>query len=96
VLPHALAYNAGAAPAAMRRIARAIGGAPDAPQAVWQLAKDNGAPTGLRDLGLRAQDLDRACDLALQNQYPNPRPLERGAIRALLQAAFEGDRPESG
>ena len=92
VLPHALAYNAAAAPRAMARIAGALR-ASDAPQAVFDLARDNGAPVALRDLGLRQSDLDRACDLALQNQYPNPRPLERGPIRALLQDAFEGRRP---
>ncbi len=53
----------------------------------------NGAPVALRDLGMKADDLDRACDIALQNQYANPRPLERAGIRALLQDAFEGSRP---
>jgi maleylacetate reductase len=28
------------------------------------------------------------------NQYPNPRPLERAALRALLQRAFDGDPPQ--
>jgi maleylacetate reductase len=93
VLPHALAYNALAAPVAMTRIARALG-ARNAAQAVFDLARDNGAPTSLRELGLRAPDVDRACDIALRNQYPNPRPLERNAIRALLQDAFDGRRPE--
>lgn len=92
VLPHALAYNAQAAPEAMRRVARALQ-AKSAPQAVFDLARDNGAPVALRDVGMKAQDLDRACDIALQNQYPNPRPLERSAIRQLLQDAFEGNRP---
>ncbi len=92
VLPHALAYNAQAAPEAMRRIARALE-ARSAPQAVYDLARDNGAPVALRDIGLQAADLDRACDIALQNQYPNPRPLERAAIRQLLQDAYEGRRP---
>ena len=62
-------------------------------QAVFDLARDNGAPLALRDIGMRAEDLDKACDIALQNQYPNPRPLERDAIRALLDDAFEGRRP---
>ena len=92
VLPHALAYNAEAAPAAMGRIARALEGR-SAPQAVYDLARDNGAPVALRDIGMQAQDLDRACDIALQNQYPNPRPLERAALRQLLQDAYEGKRP---
>ena len=43
VLPHALAYNAAAAPEAMRRIARALGGA-SAARAVFDLARDNGGP----------------------------------------------------
>jgi alcohol dehydrogenase class IV len=92
VLPHALAYNAAAAPQAMRMIAQALGGA-SAAQAVFDLAKDNGAPVALRDIGMKQADVDRACEIALQNQYPNPRPLERGAIRQLLQDAFDGNRP---
>ena len=92
VLPHALAYNAQQAPQAMARIARALGSA-SAAQAVYDLAHDNGAPVALKDLGLTEPDLDRACELALQNQYPNPRPLERQALRQLLQNAFEGNRP---
>ena len=92
VLPHALAYNSPHAPQAMVRIRRALGGL-DAAQAVYDLAHDNGAPVALKDLGLSRSDLDKACDMALQNQYPNPRPLERGALRQLLQNAWEGVRP---
>ena len=92
VLPHALAYNAAAAPEAMRVIAQALNGA-SAAQAVFDLAKNNGAPVALKHIGMREADLDKACDIAMQNQYPNPRPLERYAIRQLLQDAFEGLRP---
>ena len=92
VLPHALAYNAAAAPEAMRKITKALGGQ-SAAQAVFDLAKNNGAPVALREIGMHAADLDRACDIAMSNQYPNPRPLERGAIRQLLQDAFDGVGP---
>jgi alcohol dehydrogenase class IV len=92
VLPHALAYNAQAAPRAMDRIARAMK-THGAPAAMFDLARRLGAPTSLRELGLRETDLDRACDIALENRYPNPRPLERAAIRQLLQNAYEGVRP---
>ena len=92
VLPHALAYNSAQAPRAMERVARALGGR-NAAQAVYDLARANGAPVALRELGLKEGDLDRACDIAMQNQYPNPRPLERAAIRELLQRAYEGTRP---
>jgi alcohol dehydrogenase class IV len=60
---------------------------------VFDLAHANGAPTALKDIGMKAEDLDKACDIAMQNQYPNPRPLERAAIRQLLQDAFDGARP---
>ena len=92
MLPHALAYNAAAAPQAMERIRRSLGGA-GAAQAVYELAKAHGAPVALKDIGMKAQDLDKACEIAMSNQYPNPRPLERVAIRQLLQDAFEGKRP---
>lgn len=94
VLPHALAYNAAAAPQAMQAIAQALQGR-SAAQAVFDLAQNNGAPVALRDIGMKASDLDQACDIAMQNQYPNPRPLERAAIRQLLQDAFEGVGPRA-
>ena len=96
ILPHALAYNASAAPEAMRRIARALGtaqGPLSAAIGIFDLARTHGAPTALRDIGMPESGLDRAADLAVQSQYPNPRPLERAAIRALLQCAFDGTRP---
>jgi maleylacetate reductase len=94
VLPHALAYNAASAGDAMRRIARALQ-ADDAPLAVHALAERNGAPVSLKAIGMREQDLDRACALAMRNAYPNPRPLEAVALRRLLQDAFEGVPPRT-
>jgi len=93
ILPHALAYNATAASRAMEHIARALNGT-SAPQAVFDLAKMNGARLALKDIGMKASDLDKACAIALQNQYPNPRPLEKAAVRQLLQDAYEGVRPQ--
>lgn len=92
VLPHALAYNADAAPDAMHRIARALGAA-DAAQGMHDFASGLGAPVALRDIGMPADGLDRAAELATTNAYWNPRPLDRGAIRQLLQDAWEGKRP---
>ncbi|MBW9103304.1 maleylacetate reductase [Paraburkholderia phenoliruptrix] len=92
VLPHALAYNASAAPQAMARIADALG-CDDAPAGIHALARELGVPVSLAALGMREADLDRAADLACQNAYWNPRPLERAPIRALLQRAFDGAPP---
>ncbi len=92
ILPHALAYNAAHAPEAMVRIARALGSR-DAAQGVFELAVAHGAPTSLRAIGMPPDGLDRAADLAATTPYPNPRPLERAALRALLQRAFDGTEP---
>lgn len=93
ILPHAAAYNAPAAPEALARAAQAMGAA-DAPGALFDLAASLGAPTALRDLGMRAEDLDRAADLALRSSYPNPAPLTHDGIRRLLDDAYHGRRPE--
>jgi len=93
ILPHALAYNAPQVPQAMARIARALG-APEAAQGVQDLAARHAAPTSLKAIGMPEEGLDRVAELAAQNQYPNPRPLERGALRALLQRAFDGVSPQ--
>jgi alcohol dehydrogenase class IV len=92
VLPHAVAYNEDAAPEAMARIARALG-AGNAVTGLFDLAAATGAPTALRDIGMPEDGLDRAADLAVENPYWNPRPIERDAVRALLDDAWHGRRP---
>ncbi|MGH8207256.1 MAG: maleylacetate reductase, partial [Steroidobacteraceae bacterium] len=56
VLPHAIAYNAPAVPAAIGRMQLALG--TDRPAAsLYDLARDNGAPYSLRELGMAEADL---------------------------------------
>jgi maleylacetate reductase len=93
VLPHAVAYNASAVQSAMLRVAQALE-TPSAASGLYDLARDHGAPYALRDIGMSSRDLDRAADLAAANPYWNPRPIERGAIRELLQRAYDGARPD--
>lgn len=92
ILPHSAAYNAAAAADALAPAAALFGG--DLGGGLWDLAGELGAPRALKDLGLKEADLDRAADLAAKNPYWNPRPIERNAIRALLQRAWAGTRPE--
>jgi alcohol dehydrogenase class IV len=92
VLPHALAYNAPAAPEAVARVARALGAA-SAATGLYELAGAIGAPRSLAAIGMPPEGLDRAADLAVQNAYWNPRPVERAAIRELLERAYAGDPP---
>lgn len=99
VLPHAIAFNTRAAPEAMVRIERALGvaGRTSAAAGLFDLAKENGVPVALKDVGMKAADLDRAADIAISNPYWNPRsfgPAQRGEIRDLLQRAYDGERPD--
>jgi alcohol dehydrogenase class IV len=92
LIAHAAAYNAPAAGAAMARVARALG-ASNAPQALFDLRERLGLPATLAALGMRRERLDEAAEIATRDPYPNPRPIEVSAVRALLQDAFDGRRP---
>jgi maleylacetate reductase len=92
VLPHSAAYNAQAAAGALQPLADLFGGSIGG--GLYDFAQSLGAPVALKDLGLKEAQLDLAADLAVRNPYWNPRPVEREAVRALLQRAWEGARPE--
>jgi alcohol dehydrogenase class IV len=92
VIAHAAAYNAPAAAPALARVARALGTA-SAPHGLFDLRAALGVPATLAAIGMRAEDLDAAADIATRDPYANPRPIERDAVRALLQDAFDGRRP---
>ncbi len=92
ILPHAIAYNQRAAAAELSPLAEILGA--ETPGAgLYDFAVRMGAPLALRDLGMKEADLDRAAEIAVQNPYWNPRPIEQAAIRHLLQAAWAGDAP---
>ncbi|MCX7890489.1 MAG: maleylacetate reductase [Rhodobacteraceae bacterium] len=93
LLPHAVGFNAAAAAAELAPVAAAFGARPGA--GLWDFARACGAPLRLADLGLGPEDLDRAAGIAVASPYANPRPFTREDIRALLQAAWEGRRPQS-
>jgi maleylacetate reductase len=40
---------------------------------------------------MKEHDIERAADLAVQNPYWNPRPIDRSAIRDLIANAWAGD-----
>jgi maleylacetate reductase len=97
VLPHAVAYNAAAAPDAMAVAASSLATEDDVEAALYALATDvltaAGAPTSLRALGLRASDLGRAAEIVAASPYRNPRPVRAELVRALLERAFAGAPP---
>ncbi len=91
LLPHTVGFNSAKASDLLAPISQALNGTPGV--ALFDFAASLGAPTKLKDLGLSEADLDRAADIAVKNPYWNPRPFDRGSIRALLQDAWEGRRP---
>jgi alcohol dehydrogenase class IV len=93
ILPHAVAYNAPAAPEAMRCIAGALG-AQDAAGGLFDLAEGLGASMALKSMGMPADGIEPAVEQAMANAYWNPRELEADGLRHLLANAYEGRRPE--
>ncbi|BFG80578.1 maleylacetate reductase [Paraburkholderia terrae] len=92
VLPHSAAYNAQAAAGDLQPLAELFGGSIG--DGLFDFAGSLGAPFALKDIGLRESQLDRVADLAVKNPYWNPRPIERRAVRSLLQRAWAGMRPQ--
>ena len=92
VLPYATAFNARELPEVSARVARALGAdGTDAAAAIQALALRIGAPTALRDIGMREEDLDEATGLVLEKiPADNPRPADAQNIRGLLDDAYTG------
>ena len=93
MLPHTVGFNAAAVPELLAPLAEILHDEPGA--GLFDLIKSVGAPYRLRELGISEADLDRAAAIACESPYQNPRPIDRDAIRAILQNAWEGRRPSS-
>ncbi|KAG6873333.1 hypothetical protein C0995_000192 [Termitomyces sp. Mi166 len=93
ILPHAIAYNAPFAVDAMAKVASSLG-VTNAAQGIFDLAKGQGAPYSLRELGMKEEDVERAAEIAVKSPYPNPAPLEKEKLLKLLRNAWAGNRPE--
>ena len=93
ILPHVAAFNRAEAGEALGRAARALK-AGDAAEGLFDLGRSIGAPVSLRQLGMAEGALDGAADSAVSAPYWNPRPVDRAAIRQLLDDAYHGRRPQ--
>jgi maleylacetate reductase len=95
LLPHAVAFNAPVLPDEMARLAAALDAADgDAAGALWDLAVASHVPTSLAELGLGRDDLPEAAERAATEIADNPRPFDTADLLALLQRAFDGQRPD--
>jgi maleylacetate reductase len=94
VLPCSTALAAPRSLGSDERIAAALGaaGAPAA-EAIAAFADRLGAPRSLRDLGLRADELEGAIELVDVTLSQLPEPVSRSDTDTLLRAAFDGVAP---
>lgn len=94
LLPHCVAYNAAAVPKGTRKLADALG-VENAAAGLFELAKTVGAPTALKDIGIREEDLDKAVEVATEKQVNNPEPVTKKRLRKLLENAYHGHSPNT-
>ena len=92
ILPHAAAYNEVVVADLLAPIAALLGNSSTG-IGLYDLGQELGAPLRLADIGMPRDGLDKAADEIVASPYWNPRPVEREAIRQLLEDAFEGKRP---
>lgn len=94
VLPYALAHVLRTQPSAIGRIAAALG-SPDVPGAVFDLGRTIGAPAGLGEIGMKMERLDDAAGLIAAATAGTQLEIAEREVRALLDDAFAGRRPET-
>ena len=68
-------------------------GVSDAATGLFELAGKLGAPTALKDIGVKETDLDEAAAVAVEKPIKNPEPVTGERIRALLENAYHGHPP---
>jgi alcohol dehydrogenase class IV len=94
MLAHIVAYQAGAAPHAMRRIACALD-TDDAWTGLHALGTRLRVPQSLAEIGMPHEGIGRAAELVLRETYPNPRAPDHDSIRAMLERAWRGAAPHT-
>lgn len=88
------AYNASAAPTAMKRIDWALGAEGASPAAaIYDLASSIGATTSLAELGFFEGSIVQVVDALVAAPPPNPRSMDRDDLVAMFEAACRGERP---
>jgi maleylacetate reductase len=90
--PYAIAFNRHAARPAMAAIERALGAA-DAGLGLYELNVRLGNPTALKDLGMKASDIEAGADHVIASPIVNPRPVSRADVVELITQAFHGAPP---
>jgi len=96
VIPHVVAFQQPAAAAPMDSVAARLGAMPGgAAGALYTLAAASGLPLSLREIGMPREGIEQVIEQILESTPPdNPRPVDAGAVRAILTAAYDGAPPQ--
>ncbi|WP_282149811.1 L-threonine dehydrogenase [Vibrio diabolicus] len=100
LLPHVQRYNAQVCPERLRDVAKAMGvdvegmsaeqGAAAAIDAIVELAKDIGIPSGIKELGAKLEDIPTLADNALKDAcgFTNPKQATHEEISKIFEEAM--------
>jgi maleylacetate reductase len=76
----------------MTRIKRALG-VPDAARGLYDLNVRLGLPTGLKGLGMREADIDKAVEVVSAVKIEHPRPVTKADLAEVIRQAYHGAPP---
>jgi len=93
VLPWAVAYNQDFATTQLNEVAEVLS-ARSAAQGLWDLAKEVGAQTSLKEIGYPIEKSEEVSAVISSAKYVNPRPYNHDGIMELLRNANTGSRPD--
>jgi len=92
VLPHALAYNAPKIPEAMKKLAEVLPESDgDAIKGLNVLLEKLKVKRGLKEYGMKEEDVDKAAEIAVSNPYWNPRSVEKEPLRETIRRCWAGE-----
>ncbi|KAF2486680.1 putative maleylacetate reductase [Neohortaea acidophila] len=92
VLPHAIAYNSPNISEAQRKLAAVLPDSDgDAIKGLNVLLEKLRVKRGLKEFGMREDDIDIIADTATGNPYWNPRPIERAPLRETIRRCWAGE-----
>ena len=92
ILPHAVAYNGPAVPAAMADLAEVLPGSEgDAVKGLNVLLERLGVERALQKYGMREEQVAEAAAIAMENKYVNVRDVDQEKIRELIRRAWAGE-----
>jgi predicted esterase len=92
LLSYTFGFNAVVSPDALDLV-RTAWGTPDPPAWLYDLTREIGLPTSLRELGLDEVALVHVADEVMAARYPNPREVTRDGVIGLLTDALHDRRP---